>query len=88
MYFPSFGFRSFVLSHSAIAQALRVIGLLFLVVVPFGGIGYFKGNRVILAGLALYWLLFLFAASSYPTPYIHYKLPIILAPLILSLIHI
>jgi len=86
MYFPSFGFRSFVLSHSAIAQALRVIGLLFLVVVPFGGIGYFKGNRVILAGLALYWLLFLFAASSYPTPYIHYKLPIILAPLILSIV--
>ena len=86
MYFPSFAFRSLVLSHSAIAQALRVIGLLFLIVVPFVGIGYFKGNRVILAGLALYWLLFLFAASSYPTPYIHYKLPIVLVPLILSIV--
>jgi hypothetical protein len=86
MYFPPFAFRSLVLSNDAINQALRVIGALFLIVVPFVGVGYFKGNRLVLGSLALYWLLFLIAASNYPTPYIHYLLPIILAPMILAIV--
>ncbi len=82
MYFPDFT-RSFA-PESTLGQLLKAIGVLFLLLVPWLAAFTFKGNRLLAGVLVLGWLIYLAASANYPTPYIHYRLPIIIAPLILA----
>ncbi len=84
MYFPDFTLPSAV-RDGASNLALRIMGLLFLTVAPVLGFAVFRGNRVLIGVLAAYWLIYMVAAANLPISYLHYKLPIVLAPIILAI---
>ncbi len=64
-----------------------LISILFLAVVLTVGIAKFKGNKTIFSVLAFTWAIYLYAASNYQgIYYVHYKLLILIAPIVLTIL--
>ena len=84
MYFPVGG-GSIRHASSAAALGIRVLAFIFFVATPLLAIAYFRGNKLILGFMAAIWVVYLYAASNFLAIYVHYKMPIVLAPMILGI---